>query len=264
MDLFLFSTDPALIGQAVDGGVAGVVVDWERRGKAERQLGADTCIAADDADDLVRVREATNAPVVCRLDRPGPWSPAQAGLAVSLGADEVLVPMVLGPRDVEPVLAAVDGRCRVGILVETREAVAAAAELAKLPLSRIYVGLNDLAIARRSASLFDALADGTVERVRAAVGDLPFGVGGLTVPGAGHPVPVELLLGELCRLGVDFTFLRRSFWRAIEGRDASSGVRAIVAAADAAGRRDAARVEADRAALLAVLAQARAPVAVTS
>jgi hypothetical protein len=253
MDLFLFSTDAALIGPAVEGGAAGVVVDWERRGKVERQVGADTWIATDDADDLARVRRATPAPVLCRLDRPGPWLAAQAAQAVALGADEVLVPMVRRAQDVEPVLEAVGGRCRVGLLIETVEAVEAAPSLARLPLSRIYVGLNDLAIERGSASLFAPLADGTLEAVRAAVGEVPFGVGGLTVPGGGRPIAVELLLGELARLRVDFTFLRRSFWRDVEGRDAAAAVRSIRAAAEEAGTRDPARVQRDRAALLAAI-----------
>ena len=40
--IFLFSTDPAWIRSAVAGGVSGVIVDWERLGKRERQAGADT------------------------------------------------------------------------------------------------------------------------------------------------------------------------------------------------------------------------------
>ena len=40
-ELLLFSSDPALIAEAEAGGVAGVVVDWEREGKAQRQAHAD-------------------------------------------------------------------------------------------------------------------------------------------------------------------------------------------------------------------------------
>ena len=260
MDLLLFSTDPALIRPAVAGGVAAIVVDWERRGKAERQLGADTAIAAEDAGDLERVRAATEAPVICRIDPPGPWSRTQAERAAALGADEVLVPMVRRAADVETVLQAVGGRCRVGLLIETTEAVSTAADLAALPLSRVYVGLNDLAIERRSTSIFAPFADGTLDALRDAVTGVPFGVGGLTVPGGGRPIPVELVLGELARLRVDFTFLRRSFWRDVASRDAAEAVREIRAAAAAAVARDPAQVEADRARLLDALAADRVPV----
>ena len=73
-----------------------------------------------------------------------------------------------------------NGRCGVGILIETLPAVAVAAGLAARPLSRIYVGLSDLRIARGSSQLFEPLVDGTVDRVRADVEHVPFGVAGLT------------------------------------------------------------------------------------
>jgi hypothetical protein len=232
LELMLFSTRPELIVPAVEGGLAGVVVDWERIGKAGRQRGADTHIAADTLEDLVRVRACTDARVICRVDGPGAWTAEEIERAIAAGADEVLLPMVRRVEQVEAALAAADGRVGVGILVETLEAVAAAAQLAELPLARIYVGLTDLSIERGSPSIFTAVADGTVERVRDAVGDVAFGFGGMTVPEGGHPIPARLLLGELVRLGADFTFLRRSFWRDVEGRDAAQAVRSILAAAE--------------------------------
>ena len=36
-ELLLFSTDPLLARQATEAGVQGVIVDWERIGKAQRQ-----------------------------------------------------------------------------------------------------------------------------------------------------------------------------------------------------------------------------------
>jgi hypothetical protein len=82
----------------------------------------------------------------------------------------------------------------------------------------VYVGLNDLRIDRGSDELFRPLIDGAVDAVRAEVAQ-PFGVGGLTLPGCGAPVPSDLLAAELVRLGADFTFLRRSFTADMAGRD---------------------------------------------
>jgi len=90
-------------------------------------------------------------------------------------------------------------------------------ELARLPVSRVYVGLNDLAIERKTPNIFTAVADGTVERIRRAF-PVPFGFGGLTLPDRGHPIPCRLLIGEMARLPCDFSFLRRSFHRDIQGR----------------------------------------------
>jgi hypothetical protein len=253
LDLLLFTISPALAERSLAGGVGGIVVDWERIGKAERQLGADTLVSLDTSADLQRMRAAIAARLICRLDRVGPWTAEQVELAVRLGADEVLLPMVRQPDEVEHVLGLADGRCGVGILIETVDALARPRRLARLPVSRIYVGLNDLAIERHSPSIFTALADGTVESLRRSCPDVPFGFGGMTVPESGYPIPANLLLGELVRLGADFTVLRRSFWQDVSDRDPASAVASIHAAAAMARKRSLPAVSRDRAALVAAI-----------
>ena len=218
MDLFLFTVDPAWGHDVVAAGAAGIVVDWERRGKARRQLGEGTQINADTPADLARMRAATPGRLLCRINGFGPWTGAEVDEAVRRGADEILLPMVRTPEQVDRTLELVADRCGLGILIETQDAVEGAAELAARPLSRVYVGLNDLRIDRRSTELFRPLVDGTVDAVRAAVAR-PFGVGGLTLPGRGFPVSSDLLAAELVRTGAEFTFLRRSFTADMVGRD---------------------------------------------
>ena len=256
MDLFVFSSDPVLAAAAVVGSAAGVIVDWERRGKARRQAGEGTQINDDTPADLAAVRAATPGRVLCRINAAGPWSAAEIDLAIELGADEVLLPMVRRPAEVDLALAAADGRCGVGILIETRDAVTRAADLAARPLSRVYVGLNDLRIDRGSTELFAPLVDGTVERVAEAVGRTPFGVAGLTLPDRGDPVPSRLLAAELARLGASFTFLRRSFHADAAGLDLGSCLRSIGDHCDQLGRRDRQQVAADRRSLEATLSAA--------
>jgi len=218
MDLFLFTVDPRFGPDVVAAGAAGVIVDWERRGKARRQAGEGTQINTDTPADLSRMRAATDGRVLCRVNGWGPWTPGEIDEAVARGADEVLLPMVRRPQDVDRALDAVAGRCGLGILVETQDAVARVRDLARRPLSRIYLELNDLRIDRRSDNLFAPLVDGTVDAVRAAVPGA-FGVAGLTLPGGGAPVASTLLAAELVRVGADFTFLRRSFTADMAGRD---------------------------------------------
>jgi hypothetical protein len=218
VDLFLFTVEPGWGADVVAAGATGIVVDWERRGKARRQLGEGTQINADTPEDLARMRAATDGRLLCRINGFGPWTAGEIDEAVARGADEILLPMVRSTEEVDRTLDAVAGRCGLGILIETQDAVDRAAALARRPLSRIYVGLNDLRIDRRSTELFRPLVDGTVDAVRAEVAQA-FGVGGLTLPGGGFPVPSDLLAAELVRLGADFTFLRRSFTADIAGRD---------------------------------------------
>lgn len=217
-ELLLFSTDPSFIRAAVATGVDGVVVDWERIGKAERQQGFDTQINADTLEDLERVRAATTVPVICRINSFGPTTRDEIERAVRAGADELLLPMVRSADEVEQVLEWVAGRAGVGILVETCEAVERAEALARLPLSRVYVGLHDLAIQRGTPNPFRAISDGLVGWVRQFF-TVPFGFAGLTLPDRGFPIPCHLLISEMARLRCRFSFLRRSFLRDIVGRD---------------------------------------------
>ncbi len=253
MQLFVFSVQPTYVHAVVRAGATGIVVDWERRGKVVRQRGHDTQINADSPEDLRRVRAATDGRVLCRINGYGPWTAGEVATAVAGGADEVLLPMVRRADEVEQTLELARGQCSVGILIETQDAVDRAEAFGALPLSRIYVGLNDLRIDRGCDELFEPLIDGTVAQVRSAVQPLPFGVAGLTRPDAGHPVPSRLLAGELARLDAQFTFLRRSFLADTAGRDLDVEVTRILASVAAARARTAVEVEADHAELLAAV-----------
>ena len=252
MDLLLFTVQPGFARACVEAGAAGVIVDWERRGKARRQAGEDTQINGDTAEDLARVRAATPGRLLCRVNGAGPWTRSEIDLAIDLGADEVLLPMVRDAGQVDLALDAVAGRCGLGILIETQDAVEQVEQLVRRPLSRVYLGLNDLRIDRGSDQLFAPLVDGTADRVRAACA-MPFGVAGLTCPEAGWPVPSRLLAAELARLGADFTFLRRSFTADVAGRDLTVEVPRILGAVAAARRRTPGEVVADRAELVSAV-----------
>lgn len=214
----LFSTDPVFIQTAVNSGIDGIIVDWEWRGKERRQTGSDTEINHYTLEDLCQVRASTDATVICRINGFGPTSPEEIEQAIAAGADEILLPMVRTLEEVLAVLEQVRDRCGVGILIETSDAVSLARELARLPLCRVYIGLNDLAIERKTSNIFTSLIDGTVESVRKAF-HVPFGFGGLTLPEGGFPIPCSLLIAELVRLSCNFSFLRRSFYRDTQSRN---------------------------------------------
>jgi HpcH/HpaI aldolase/citrate lyase family protein len=246
--LLLFSTDPVMIRDAVASGVSAIIVDFETSGKELRQAGADTEINHHTIEDLKRVREATSAPVICRINGLNPARGDEIEEVIDAGADELLLPMVRRREEVEAVIAMVKGRAKVGILIETNDAVMRVETLARLPLSRVYIGLNDLAIERRSANIFMALIDGTVERIRRAI-DLPFGFGGLTLPDCGFPIPCRLLIAEMARLRCHFSFLRRSFHRDIRHRDISLETRRLLEAIERAKARTPEQVAEEQVAL---------------
>jgi hypothetical protein len=247
--IFLFSTNPKFIAQSVSGGVEGIVVDWENIGKKKRQAFVDTQINRDTLEDLRHVRASTQAHVICRINRFGESTRNEIEQALLAGADELLLPMVSTVAEVEKVLELVGERCSLGILVETLSAISTIDQLSQLPLSKIYVGLMDLAIERQTTNIFSALADGTVETIRKAV-TCHFGFGGLTLADRGYPIPCRLLIGEMARLRCDFSFLRRSFHRDIHGRDPVIEIPRIQEALQQAKSRSKDEVDQDRADLL--------------
>ncbi len=216
----LFATEPHIIFPSLSAGISGLIIDWENKGKEERQTGFDTQINQDTPDTLYRVRTQTDALIICRLNRVGDIQAGREEITMALqgGANEILLPMVKTVAEVEAVLNYVQGRCGVGVLIETQDAVKLAKEFGKMPLSRVYVGLNDLAIDRNQRNIFAAVADGTVEKIRQYI-TVPFGFAGLTLPDGGYPIPASLLYSEMARLQCSFTFLRRSFLRDTHGKN---------------------------------------------
>lgn len=237
---------------------AAVVVDWERRDKERRQaharvaVGLVPSLSHDDHAALARVRRhLPDVPVICRID--GPDDLDGVDVAIAGGATEVLLPMVRHEDEVDRVLDWVGGRIQVGVMVETDDAVGRVDELFERPLSRAYLGLVDLALDRGTTSIFAAFSDGVVDHVASrAAGHTAFGVGGLTLPGHGDPVPVELLAGEILRVGSQFAFLRRSFLQHLASRPPGEGIRAVRAMLAGLARRAPAEVERDRVAFAAL------------
>lgn len=225
--LLLFSIDPDLINQAAEGGIEAVIVDWENLGKSTRQTGLNTEINTHTLEDLKTVRAFTNTTVICRINNHPSFTKKEIEEAINAGADELLLPMVRRVEEIEKVLVQVKNRCKVGILIETMDAIKIAELLAQLPLSRVYVGLNDLALDRKRQNIFTPLVDGTIEEIRHFF-DMPFGFGGLTLPNLGSPITCRLLMCEMLRLNCSFSFLRRSFHRDIVGHNVAKQVQQIL------------------------------------
>jgi hypothetical protein len=256
LDCLLFTSDPVYGAAAIAAGIAGLVVDWEWQGKADRQAGRATEVNHGTVDDLVAIRRATGGHVVCRINNTPRGRDRECRLAIEHGADEVWLPMVRSPRELEQCLRAIDGRARLGTMVETREAMRLGREFARLPLAHAYVGLNDYRIDNGHAGLFEPMVDGTIDRFRA---DYPgaLGVAGITRPDRGVPVPQRLLLADMLRLGCSFGVARRGF-RADIGIDAiADGIAAIGVEVARLQSRSNAAVAADQASLAAAVAGTR-------
>jgi hypothetical protein len=232
LDLMVVEHDEERVRELAAAGATSFLVDWEVMGKDLRQQGFDTEIRPGTPADLAVVAGVPGVAAWCRINRFGPHTAAEVETAVAAGAAGVFLPMVRTAAEVEAFLRLLDRRAGAGILVETVAALDCARDLAKLPLDRVYFGLNDFAIDRGGGPIFRAVLDGSVARARAAFPDVEFGFGGLTAIEAGAPVPCRYLLEEMARLDCRFTLLRRSFRRDLATREP----RAVIAGLHAAWR----------------------------
>ena len=210
MDVLLFALDPGYASAALGAGMSGIVVDWEWRGKVLRQEGAGTEINRGTTEDLARMRSAITGHLICRINNEPSTRIIEAQQALELGANEIWLPMVRDLDEVVECLRAIDGKAELGVLVETRAALELGRELSKLPLARVFAGLNDLRLDTGGIGLFDPLVNGMIDRFRDSY-EGRFGFGGITRLNAGWPVPQRILLAEMARLRCDFGVARRSF-----------------------------------------------------
>ena len=226
--------------EAAAAGIDGIVVDWERQGKWERQLGVDTEINRQTVGDLARVRgdNCAACPVICRVN---PCNGAKRrrgrGSAVYGGADEILVPMVrvagrggadapARGRSLRGGYPRRDGAGRRGVGRHSRDFRSRAPTLGSM------TSPSTGAARRSSTRCWTARSSAS-----GAAFDVPFGFGGLTLPDRGAPVPCRRLIAEMVRLDCSFSFLRRSFRRDVARNQVGAAMTHIREAIDAAQRR---------------------------
>lgn len=229
-----------------DAGVNAIIVDFEQRGKADRQAGFDTQINYQTMQDLVALRRKMRGPIFCRVNGP---EPTQSEIDEIIDADvqTLILPMVRTLDQIKHFLKCVGGRCETIVMIETLEALAGCGDWSDLGVTQVYVGLNDLGIERGTSFIFTPIFDGLLDRVRADSTSISkFGFGGLTLPWAGSPVPSLYLYQEMARLGCDFTFLRRSFYRDVVDLKPPVAISAIQEELNHARRRSKAQEQKDR------------------
>jgi hypothetical protein len=225
-ELLLFHRDLDVSAAYLEAGASGIIVDLEIWEKRQRQSGYDTEINDHSIADLIALRRRTDRHLLCRVSRSDP-DDQELSAVIGEGANEIIVLMLTSAAQAERILRRIDGACKVTLMVETCGAVADIKNIAALPADRIYVGLNDLRIARGSRTIFTPLADGLLEDLRQSCRHISFGFGGLTLPGLGSPLPGHHLYAAMARLDCSFTFLRRSFYRDSIDLDPAEALNAI-------------------------------------
>lgn len=245
LKLFLFTTQLDLAKQAEKVGIDSIIVDWENKGKLERQAEYDTEINDHNAQHLEELTNNLKIPITVRVNSLGKYTIEEINLALDKGAKIIMLPMAKTPQEVEKFVNLVDNRAKTIIQLETQSLVSQCADLTDIPWDYAYIGLNDLMISRSQNWLWQPLADKTVEQIFTILKNRQVGFGGVTVIGGGYPLPFIELLQEMARLGCGLTVVRRSFKKDVVGRNLEAEIQAIRTVWKASCLRDSIALERD-------------------
>lgn len=216
MKFFMITNCSELAKFAIDSGVDRIFVDTEILGKDLRQGHLNTVISRHTLEDVSRLRSSVpEGRLLVRINPIHDESEREIDRAIEAGADILMLPMFRSSSEVRFFTAAVRGRARCNLLVET---VAAAADLkacVEVPgVDEVHIGLNDLHLELGLHFMFEPLASGLIDGLAAILraSGVPFGIGGIARVGEGL-LPAELLLAEHVRLGSTAAILSRTFHR---------------------------------------------------
>lgn len=214
---FFFITNSVVLAQfALENGADRIFVDLEILGKNERQGHLNTVISRHSIEDVEAMRaHVPPGRLLVRINPVNENTADEIEQVIAAGADLIMLPMFHGPREVEIFVAAVGGRARTMLLVETVGAMETVADwVAVRGVDEVHIGLNDLHLELGNRFMFEPLADGLVDRMAETLNSagIPFGIGGVARVGEGL-LPAELILAEHVRLGSTAAILSRSFHR---------------------------------------------------
>jgi hypothetical protein len=216
LELIQITNDPAFAQRCDALGGFRLFVDLERAGKAERQAGRNTFISTHQVEDVGRVKRVLQrSRLMVRVNPLHTGTASEVDAVLAQGADLLMLPMFTSAQELRDFSELVAGRAAIVPLLETAGALHTLDEWVDTPgLQEVYVGLNDLHLSLGHRFMFQALADGTVERVaRAAQAQgLRFGFGGIARLDEGL-LPGRDVLAEHLRLGSGAVILSRTFHR---------------------------------------------------
>ena len=216
MKFLMIVDDPDIARYASEHGVDRLFVDLEYIGKDVRQKGMATWKSKQTLEDVTKIREAApEGHVLVRINPLHDGTKAELDETIARGADSIMLPMFRTTDELARFFDLLGDRAEALPLVETNDALQAIPDMvAKLPLTGLHIGLNDLHLDLGLDFMFQPIADGLLDAPCAALraGGVPFGIGGIARAREGIVSP-DYLLGEHVRLGSSAAILSRTFHR---------------------------------------------------
>ncbi|MFP5457923.1 MAG: aldolase/citrate lyase family protein [Bacteriovoracia bacterium] len=214
IELMAIENDPQRAKAFEAAGVDRIFIDLELLGKHERQGHLNTVISNHKVSDIQKVRASLLRSKV--LVRINPWnanSAKEIDEVIHAGAQVVMLPMFKTKHEVVQFIAAVGGRARTCLLLETPQAAMRIDEILQVPgIDEIHIGLNDLQIALGLEFMMEMylgpFLEGLTSKIQQA--GISLGIGGIA-PLDGGAIPGRLVLTEAYRLGSRRFILSRAF-----------------------------------------------------
>ena len=215
LKLMYITNRPEIAEIVSNSGVDRVFIDLETIGKEERQGNMDTVKSKHEISDIPKVKSAMSktCELIVRTNPIYPESEAEIDAVIKGGADIVMLPYYKTLEEVKKFISFVNGRARVMVLAETKEAKDIMDEVVALDgVDEVHIGLNDMHLSLGLKFMFQLLADGTVEKLGEKIkcAKKGFGFGGIAKLGAGA-IPAEMIIAEHYRIGSETAILSRSF-----------------------------------------------------
>ena len=214
------TNNPIVAGIAQDAGVDRLWVDMEYIGKEERQSGMNTVKSHHTIEDVISLRKVVNhselqvrVNPIHQASKDYCDSKEEIEQTVLAGADVIMLPMFKSPQEVAQFVECVDGRAKVLLLLETKEAYERVDEILALEgIDEVHIGLNDLHLSFGQTFMFEPLCDGKVDYLSRKFKQkgMKFGFGGIARIGFGT-LPAEYIIAEHYHVGSTAAILSRGF-----------------------------------------------------
>lgn len=213
--LFFITNKLDIALAAEKAGVDRIWIDLEVLGKEERQKNLDSVKSRHSVEDIrIISSKLTKSEMMVRVNPWNPNSEDEIEKVIQAGTQVIMLPYWKTRTEVEKFIHCVNGRCKVNLLLETKEAVDCIDSIIELSgIDEIHIGLNDLQISYNAPYMFEPYANGLLDTLATKFNraNIPFGVGGIGKFGAGFIPSPEQLIIEQHRLGSTATILSRSF-----------------------------------------------------
>jgi hypothetical protein len=213
--LMYITNKPVIAAIAEKYSVNRIFIDLETMGKEERQGQVNSVKSKHQVSDVSAVKHVLGkAQLLVRVNPLYDGTGGEVDAVIERGADLVMLPMYKSLDDVKRFVDLVGGRAKVMLLCETNEAAALVSETAAMDgVDEMFIGLNDLHLARKMQFMFELLADGTVDDLcgKMQAAGIPYGFGGIAQLNLGM-LPAHYIIAEHYRLGSQIAILSRSFY----------------------------------------------------